>query len=72
MVNLFTPNQTYDSFNELYFVTQLMAADLKSVIHSQVLGDDHAQFLIYQVIFSTCSNNSGVFFEKIIGNVLVS
>jgi len=48
-MNIFTPDQNYDSFKELYFVTQLMGTDLKKAIISQPLTDEHAQFFIYQV-----------------------
>jgi serine/threonine protein kinase len=50
MMNIFTPDQSYDSFKELYFVTQLMGTDLKKAIISQPLTDEHAQFFIYQIL----------------------
>ena len=50
MLNVFSSNQTFDSFNELYFVTHLMGSDLNNIIRTQRLTDDHVRFLTYQVL----------------------
>ena len=49
MLNVFSSNQTFDQFNELYFVTHLMGSDLNNIIRTQRLTDDHVRFLTYQV-----------------------
>ena len=49
MINVFSSNQTFESFNELYFVTHLMGSDLNNIIRTQRLTDDHVRFLTYQV-----------------------
>ena len=33
-----------------YMVTQLMGADLNSILKCQQLSDDHVKFLIYQIL----------------------
>ena len=52
MLNVFSSNQSFDSFSELYFVTHLMGSDLNNIIRTQRLTDDHVRFLTYQVSFS--------------------
>ena len=51
MLNVFSSNQTFDTFSELYFVTHLMGSDLNNIIRTQRLTDDHVRFLTYQVSF---------------------
>ena len=56
MINVFSSNQTFESFNELYFVTHLMGSDLNNIIRTQRLTDDHVRFLTYQVGRKTFEN----------------
>ena len=39
-----------NDINQIYFVTDLMGADLNSIIRTQKLSDDHVQFLVYQIL----------------------
>ncbi|XP_052214055.1 mitogen-activated protein kinase 14-like isoform X2 [Dreissena polymorpha] len=50
LLDVFTPTETFDEFEEVYLVTSLMGADMNNIIKSQRLSDDHVQFLIYQVL----------------------
>jgi p38 MAP kinase len=50
MLDVFTPNNSLDNFDELYFVTHLMGADLNNIIRTQALTDDHVKFLTYQIL----------------------
>lgn len=50
LLDVFTPTETVEDFEDLYFVTHLMGADLNQIIKSQKLSDDHVQFLVYQIL----------------------
>jgi len=39
---------SYDSFNEVYLVQELLETDLHRVIRTQDLSDDHCQYFLYQ------------------------
>ena len=52
MLDVFTPNDSFESFHDIYFVTHLMGADLNNIIRTQRLTDEHVQFLTYQVTYS--------------------
>lgn len=39
---------SYDQFNEVYLIQELMETDMHRVIRTQVLSDDHCQYFIYQ------------------------
>lgn len=41
---------TYEQFNEVYFIQELMETDLHRVVRSQKLSDDHAQYFVYQIL----------------------
>ncbi|KAH3680378.1 hypothetical protein WICPIJ_008294 [Wickerhamomyces pijperi] len=41
---------TYEQFNEVYLIQELMETDLHRVIKSQKLSDDHCQYFIYQTL----------------------
>ncbi|WVF68687.1 mitogen-activated protein kinase CPK1 [Kwoniella sp. CBS 6097] len=41
---------SYDQFQEVYLVQELMETDLHRVIRTQELSDDHCQYFIYQTI----------------------
>lgn len=41
---------TYESFNEIYLIQELMETDLHRVIRTQKLTDDHIQYFIYQTL----------------------
>merc|ERR1711935_1079087 len=50
MLNVFSSNEQFDQFNELYFVTLLMGSDRNNIIRTQRLTDDHVRFLTYQIL----------------------
>jgi serine/threonine protein kinase len=39
---------SYESFNEVYLVQELLETDLHRVIRTQDLSDDHCQYFLYQ------------------------
>lgn len=41
---------SYDEFNEIYLIQELMETDLHKVIRTQKLSDDHIQYFIYQTL----------------------
>lgn len=41
---------SYEAFNEVYLIQELMETDLHRVIRSQKLSDDHAQYFTYQIL----------------------
>lgn len=41
---------SYDLFNEIYLIQELMETDLHRVIRTQKLSDDHIQYFIYQTL----------------------
>ena len=47
---MFTCNLTYNEFEDIYLVSQLMESDLSDVVRTQKLTDEHVQFLIYQIL----------------------
>ena len=42
-----------EDFKEVYLVQELMETDLHRVIRTQQLSDDHCQYFIYQVRYTT-------------------
>lgn len=51
ILNIFTPQDAMDiKFQDVYMVTQLMGADLNSILKCQQLSDDHVKFLVYQIL----------------------
>lgn len=50
LIDVFTPNKNTSDFKDVYLVTPLMGADLNSIIKTQVLTDEHVQFLVYQML----------------------
>merc|ERR1740123_2511049 len=50
LLDVFTPAQTLNDFNDVYLVTALMGADLNNIVKTQKLSDDHVQFLVYQIL----------------------
>ena len=50
MLDVFTSNLSYDDFEDIYLVSQLMESDLSEVVRTQKLTDEHVQFLIYQIL----------------------
>ncbi|XP_054168836.1 mitogen-activated protein kinase 14-like [Oppia nitens] len=50
LLDVFSPSQSLDVFQELYLVNHLMGADLNRIIKTQRLSDDHVQFLVYQIL----------------------
>ncbi|KAL4227017.1 Mitogen-activated protein kinase 14 [Mactra antiquata] len=50
LLDVFTPTETFEDFEDVYLVTALMGADMNNIIKTQRLSDDHVQFLIYQVL----------------------
>ncbi|KAF3988126.1 hypothetical protein FT663_03669 [Candidozyma haemuli var. vulneris] len=41
---------SYESFNEIYLIQELMETDLHKVIRTQQLSDDHVQYFTYQTL----------------------
>lgn len=41
---------SFDQFNEVYIVQELMQTDLHRAIVSQKLSDDHVQYFVYQIL----------------------
>ncbi|XP_037070098.1 mitogen-activated protein kinase p38b-like isoform X1 [Pollicipes pollicipes] len=50
LLDCFHPNTSYDDFKDVYFVTDLMGADLNNILKTQSLTDEHVQFLVYQIL----------------------
>jgi len=50
LTDVFTPDETIESLQDVYFVSALMGADLSNILKIQRLTDEHVQFLIYQVL----------------------
>ncbi|ODV64099.1 mitogen-activated protein kinase [Ascoidea rubescens DSM 1968] len=42
--------KSYNEFNEVYLIQELMETDLNRVIKTQKLSDDHCQYFIYQTL----------------------
>jgi len=45
-----TRPQSFDTFNEVYLIQELMETDMHRVIRTQELSDDHCQYFIYQTL----------------------
>uniref|UniRef100_A0AC34F1K7 Mitogen-activated protein kinase n=1 Tax=Panagrolaimus sp. ES5 TaxID=591445 RepID=A0AC34F1K7_9BILA len=50
LYDVFTPDQSPEKLNDVYFVSILMGADLSNILKIQRLSDDHIQFLVYQIL----------------------
>ncbi|PAA69332.1 hypothetical protein BOX15_Mlig000451g2 [Macrostomum lignano] len=50
LIDLFSPNNSLETFEDVYMVTPLMGADLNAIVRTQTLSDEHVQFLIYQIL----------------------
>jgi p38 MAP kinase len=50
LLDVFTPAEKLEDFDDLYLVTHLMGSDLNNIIKTQKLSDDHIQFLVYQIL----------------------
>ncbi|XP_048257406.1 mitogen-activated protein kinase 14-like [Haliotis cracherodii] len=50
LLDLFTPQTSFERFQDVYLVTPLMGADLNNILKTQKLSDDHVQFLVYQIL----------------------
>nr|ADC54265.1 putative p38 mitogen proteinkinase [Hydroides elegans] len=50
LLDVFTPASSLDDFDELYFVTPLLGADLNNILKQAELSDDHVQFIVYQLL----------------------
>lgn len=50
LLDIFSPSVSSADFNDIYFVTHFMGADLNQIIRTQKLSDDHVQFLVYQIL----------------------
>jgi len=50
LLDVFTPAESISDFQDVYFVTALMGADLNNIVKTQKLSDDHVQFLVYQIL----------------------
>lgn len=47
VLDIIQPN-SYETFNEVYLVQELLETDLHRVIRTQDLSDDHCQYFLYQ------------------------
>ena len=67
LLDVFTSNLTYDDFEDIYLVSQLMESDLSEVVRTQKLTDEHVQFLIYQILrglkVKTANNDDDVYLK---------
>lgn len=50
LYDVFTPDNSGETINDVYFVSILMGADLSNILKIQRLSDDHIQFLVYQIL----------------------
>lgn len=50
LYDLFASATSMLDLNDVYLVTELMGADLNSIIRTQTLSDDHVCFLVYQIL----------------------
>ncbi|XP_020632005.1 mitogen-activated protein kinase 14-like [Orbicella faveolata] len=50
LLDVFTPDTSFETFQDVYMVTALMGADLNSILKCQKLTDEHVQFLVYQIL----------------------
>ncbi|XP_031552249.1 mitogen-activated protein kinase 14-like [Actinia tenebrosa] len=50
LLDVFTTSLVYENFQDVYMVTELMGADLNSILRFQKLTDEHVQFLVYQIL----------------------
>lgn len=50
LVDLFTPDTSFESFSDVYLVTGRMDSDLHEVLKNQTLNDEQIQFLLYQIL----------------------
>ena len=50
LLDVFSPDENSESFQNLYLVTHLMGADLHNIVRVQKLTDDHVQFILYQLL----------------------
>jgi len=48
--DLFTPQKSVATFEDVYLTTTLMGADLNNIMKVQNLSDEHVQFLVYQIL----------------------
>ncbi|PIK54476.1 Mitogen-activated protein kinase 11 [Apostichopus japonicus] len=50
LLDVFSPCLSFDTFTDVYFVSDLMGADLNTVNKCQKLSDEHVKFLVYQIL----------------------
>ncbi|KAL7079382.1 hypothetical protein ACQ4LE_001391 [Meloidogyne hapla] len=50
LYDMFTPDNSAETLEDVYFVSILMGADLSNILKIQRLSDDHIQFLVYQIL----------------------
>lgn len=50
LLDVFTPNDTFESFYDVYLVTSFMQSDLDKAIKLQPITDDQVQLLVYQIL----------------------
>ncbi|KJE93287.1 mitogen-activated protein kinase 2 [Capsaspora owczarzaki ATCC 30864] len=48
--DLFSTGTSAETMNDVYIVTELMGADLNSIVRTQTLSDEHVCFLVYQIL----------------------
>ena len=50
LLDIFSPQETVNTLEDVYMVCPLMGADLTNIIRVQTLSDEHIQFLMYQIL----------------------
>lgn len=56
LLDVFTPSQSLDDFQDIYLVVQLMGTDLSQLLRQQqqtgerVITEEHIRFLVYQIL----------------------
>ena len=50
LLDVFTTSTSLETFNDVYFVTHLMAADLNNIVRTKHLSDEVVKFLVYQIL----------------------
>ncbi|XP_003384011.1 PREDICTED: mitogen-activated protein kinase 14-like [Amphimedon queenslandica] len=50
LLDVFTPAENYENFQDVYLVMHLMGSDINNILKQQALTDEHVQFLVYQIL----------------------
>ncbi|XP_053572617.1 mitogen-activated protein kinase 12 [Bombina bombina] len=50
LLDVFTPDSTFEKFNDFYLVMPFMGTDLGKIMKREKLSEDRIQFLVYQIL----------------------